>query len=127
MEAYRIDRFGSVDGIVLRPSDDPRPEPGQVLMRVRASSLNYRDLMVLKGGGRGATKIGVIPLSDGAGEVYGIQSYMIAELSFRQSKRYDVIRKRLNKSRVELFKILIVQKSTLMRGSFVRLTHLVKL
>ena len=38
-------------------------------MRVRASPLNYRDLMVLKGGGRGPTKIGVVPLSDGAGEV----------------------------------------------------------
>jgi NADPH:quinone reductase-like Zn-dependent oxidoreductase len=38
-------------------------------MRVRASSLNYRDLMVLKGGGRGPTKLGVVPLSDGAGEV----------------------------------------------------------
>ena len=37
-------------------------------MRVRASSLNYRDLMVLKGGGRGPTKLGVIPLSNGAGE-----------------------------------------------------------
>jgi NADPH:quinone reductase-like Zn-dependent oxidoreductase len=33
-------------------------------VRVRASSLNYRDLMVLKGGGRGPTKLGVIPLSD---------------------------------------------------------------
>ena len=41
-------------------------------MRVRASSLNYRDLMVLKGGGRGPTKLGVIPLSDGAGEVAAI-------------------------------------------------------
>jgi NADPH:quinone reductase-like Zn-dependent oxidoreductase len=41
-------------------------------MRVRASSLNYRDLMVLKGGGRGPTKPGVIPLSDGAGEVAAI-------------------------------------------------------
>ena len=48
MEAYRIDRFGSVDGIVLRVSEDPRPAPREVLMRVRASSLNYRDLMVLK-------------------------------------------------------------------------------
>src|SRR5499427_3340021 len=37
-----------------------------------ASSLNYRDLMVLKGGGHGPTKIGVIPLSDGAGEVAAI-------------------------------------------------------
>src|ERR1700732_3276401 len=72
MEAYRIDRFGSVDGIVLRSSEDPRPGPKEILMRVRASSLNYRDLMVLKGGGRGPTKLGVVPLSDGAGEVAAI-------------------------------------------------------
>jgi NADPH:quinone reductase-like Zn-dependent oxidoreductase len=72
MEAYRIERFGSVDGIVLRSSDDPRPGLREVVMRVRASSLNYRDLMVLKGGGRGPTKLGVVPLSDGAGEVAAI-------------------------------------------------------
>lgn len=41
-------------------------------MRVRASSLNYRDLMVLKGCGRAPTKLGVIPLSDGAGDVEAI-------------------------------------------------------
>src|SRR5258707_8267305 len=69
MEAYRIDR---IDGIVLRSSEDPRPGPKEILMRVRASSLNYRDLMVLKGGGRGPTKLGVVPLSDGAGEVAAI-------------------------------------------------------
>jgi NADPH:quinone reductase-like Zn-dependent oxidoreductase len=50
VEAYRIDRFGSVDGIVLRSNEDPRPGLREILMRVRASSLNYRDLMVLKGG-----------------------------------------------------------------------------
>jgi NADPH:quinone reductase-like Zn-dependent oxidoreductase len=72
VEAYRIDRFGSVDGIVLRSSEDPRPGLREVLMRVRASSLNYRDLMVLKGGGRGPTKLGVVPMSDGAGEVAAI-------------------------------------------------------
>ena len=72
MKAYRIDRFGSVDGIVQRSSDDPRPGLREVLVRVRASSLNYRDLMVLKGGGRGPTKLGVVPLSDGAGEVAAI-------------------------------------------------------
>jgi NADPH:quinone reductase-like Zn-dependent oxidoreductase len=69
MEAYHIDRFGSVDGIVLRSSEDPRPGRKEVLMQLRANSLNYRDLMVLKGGGRGPTKIGVVSLSDGAGEV----------------------------------------------------------
>jgi NADPH:quinone reductase-like Zn-dependent oxidoreductase len=72
MEAYRIERFGSVDGIVLRSSEDPQPGLKEVLMRAHASSLNYRDLMVLKGGGRGPTKIGVVPLSDGAGEVEAI-------------------------------------------------------
>jgi NADPH:quinone reductase-like Zn-dependent oxidoreductase len=72
MQAYHIDRFGSVDGIVLRSSEDPRPGPKEVLMGVRASSLNYRDLMVLRGGGRGPTKLGVVPLSDGAGEVAAI-------------------------------------------------------
>jgi NADPH:quinone reductase-like Zn-dependent oxidoreductase len=72
MEAYHIERFGSVDGVVLRSSEDPRPGLREVLMRVRASSLNYRDLMVLKGGGRGPTKLGVVPLSDGAGEVAAV-------------------------------------------------------
>ena len=38
MEAYRIDSFGSVDGIVLRSSEDPRPGLREILMRVRASS-----------------------------------------------------------------------------------------
>jgi NADPH:quinone reductase-like Zn-dependent oxidoreductase len=56
MEAYRIERFGSVDGIVLRSADDPWPGLCEVLMWVRASSLDYRDLMVLKGGGHGPTK-----------------------------------------------------------------------
>jgi hypothetical protein len=35
-------------------------------------SASYRDLMVLKGGGRGPTKLGVVPLSDGAGAVAAI-------------------------------------------------------
>jgi NADPH:quinone reductase-like Zn-dependent oxidoreductase len=72
MEADHIDRFGRVDGIVLRSSEDPRPGPKEILMRVRASSLNYRDLMVLEGSGRGPKKLGVVPLSDGAGEVTAV-------------------------------------------------------
>ena len=41
-------------------------------MRVGASSLNHRDLMVLKGGGLGPTKLGVVPLFDGARKVAAI-------------------------------------------------------
>jgi hypothetical protein len=51
MKAYCIDHFGSVDGVLLRSRDDPRPGRREILVRVRATSLNYRDLMVLKGGG----------------------------------------------------------------------------
>jgi NADPH:quinone reductase-like Zn-dependent oxidoreductase len=72
MKAYRIVSFGSVDGVVLGSRDDPEPGTGEILVRVRATSLNYRDLMVLKGGGRGPTQLGVVPLSDGAGEVVTI-------------------------------------------------------
>src|SRR3981081_1790212 len=72
MKAYRIESFGSVDGVVLGSRDDPRPGIREILVRVRATSLNYRDLMVLKGGGRGPTKLGVVPLSDGAGEIAAV-------------------------------------------------------
>ena len=37
MEAYHIERFGSIDGIVLQSSENPRPGRKEVLMRVRAS------------------------------------------------------------------------------------------
>jgi NADPH:quinone reductase-like Zn-dependent oxidoreductase len=67
MRAYRIESFGGVDGVVLGSRDNPQPGIREILVRVRATSLNYRDLMVLKGGGRGPTKLGVVPLSDGAG------------------------------------------------------------
>jgi NADPH:quinone reductase-like Zn-dependent oxidoreductase len=72
MWAYRIESFGSVDGISLGERPDPRPGTRELLVRVRATSLNYRDLMALKGGGRGPTRQGVVPLSDGAGEVVAV-------------------------------------------------------
>ena len=56
---------------VERPS--PRPGPGQVLVRMRAASLNYRDLLVATGRyARGPLKRPLVPLSDGAGEVIAV-------------------------------------------------------
>lgn len=46
---------------------DPRPGPGEVLVRLRAASLNYRDLLVATLPAR--HQPGRVPLSDGAGEV----------------------------------------------------------
>lgn len=53
--------------LVERP--DPEPGPGQVLVRVRAASLNYRDLMAARGLYGGPLKQDLVPLADGAGEV----------------------------------------------------------
>ena len=48
---------------------DPTPRAGEVLVRVRATSLNYRDLMVARGQYGGEAKKSLVPLSDGAGEI----------------------------------------------------------
>src|SRR5690606_25797121 len=60
------------DGYRLELAEVPRPTagPNEVLVRVRATSLNRRDLLMLGGRyGRGGVVPGGIPLSDGAGEV----------------------------------------------------------
>lgn len=72
MKTYHIEKFGSADGMVLRSHDDPTPGPDEVVVRMRANSLNYRDLMVVQGRYRSAPKPGLIPLSDGVGEVSAI-------------------------------------------------------
>jgi len=56
----------------LRPGERPIPVPGphQVLLRMRAASLNYRDLVVLRRGyGAASGTLPLIPVSDGVGEV----------------------------------------------------------
>lgn len=55
----------------LRVTERPQPSAGpfQVLVRVRATSLNYRDLMVIKGQYNPKMPLPRVPLSDGAGEV----------------------------------------------------------
>ncbi|TVR07638.1 MAG: NAD(P)-dependent alcohol dehydrogenase [Salinarimonadaceae bacterium] len=69
MKLYRL-TGGGIDGLVPEQADVPRPGPGQALVRMRAASLNYRDIMVIEGRyGRGKAKERLVPVSDGAGEV----------------------------------------------------------
>jgi len=49
MRAYQLDQLGSLDGLVLAERDIPSPGVGEVLVRVRASSLNFRDIIILNG------------------------------------------------------------------------------
>jgi NADPH:quinone reductase-like Zn-dependent oxidoreductase len=48
---------------------DPAPGPGEVLVRVRAASLNFRDLLTVQGLYNPKQPLPLIPVSDGAGEV----------------------------------------------------------
>ena len=64
-------------GYRLALREVPRPEagPGEVLVRVRAASLNHRDLNMLNSAfGPDASLAGGVPLSDGAGEVIAVGS-----------------------------------------------------
>lgn len=69
MKAYEVREATGLDGVALNPNRaEPLPGHGQILIKVRATSLNYRDQGVTLGTYR-YSKFPVIPLSDGAGEV----------------------------------------------------------
>jgi NADPH:quinone reductase-like Zn-dependent oxidoreductase len=69
MKAYHIEQLGDRDGLVVREHDVPSPGPHEVLVRVRACSLNRRDLTILHRSYPLPSRPDVIPVSDGVGEV----------------------------------------------------------
>ncbi len=73
MKAWVINEFG-IDNLSLEERDEPKAEPGEVLVRLRAASLNYRDFMVVTGTYNPRLKMPAIPLSDAAGEIVEIGS-----------------------------------------------------
>jgi NADPH:quinone reductase-like Zn-dependent oxidoreductase len=69
MKQYHADLGGGIEGLSLRERDVPRPGPSEVLVRVRACSLSFRELMILRGWYPLPVKPDLVPISDGAGEV----------------------------------------------------------
>jgi len=72
MKTYEIQSDAGIDALTLVERPEPQPGWGQVLIRVRATSLNYRDLIVVQGGYGNKEKLPLIPMSDGAGEVVAV-------------------------------------------------------
>ena len=71
MRALKVEAPWGLDAIQVVEAPDPSPGPGEVLVRMRAVSLNYRDLLMVGGiYGRGSGQAGAItPFSDGCGVV----------------------------------------------------------
>lgn len=72
MRSYHLADGGGLEGLSIREHEDPAPGPGQVLVAVRAASLSYRELLVLRGEYVLPVKPDVVPISDGAGEVVAV-------------------------------------------------------
>jgi NADPH:quinone reductase-like Zn-dependent oxidoreductase len=70
MKVAAVKKPGGLGNLVIEDRPDPKPKAGEVLVRVRASSLNYHDFIVALGGI--PTPDGRIPMSDGAGEVVAV-------------------------------------------------------
>jgi NADPH:quinone reductase-like Zn-dependent oxidoreductase len=71
MRAWQISSFG-VDSLEFVERPTPLPGPGEVLVGVRAISLNFRDLLTIKGLYNPKLRLPRIPCSDGAGEVLAV-------------------------------------------------------
>ncbi len=70
MRAYQLPKGGAgIESVAEVERPDPKPGHRQVLVKVKACSLNFRDLGIVRGSYRMPVRENVIPLSDGAGEV----------------------------------------------------------
>ncbi len=72
MKVYEIQKFGIENLTLAERTEPPPPRANEVLVKFHAASLNYRDLMMVKGIYNPKLKTPLIPLSDGAGEIVAI-------------------------------------------------------
>ena len=73
MRVFQIEDEWGMDHLKMSTRPEPTPGPGQVLVQMKASSLNYRDLVVPERGyGNHTGTLPLIPVSDGAGVISAI-------------------------------------------------------
>ena len=72
MKVFQLESGTGLDALCLIEKSEPEPTYRQVVIRVYATALNYRDLVVAQGGYGPTVKYPLIPMSDGAGEVVAI-------------------------------------------------------
>ena len=70
MRLVRLRAPGGLENLKLVDEDPPKPRPDELLVRIRASSMNFHDDLVVLG--KIPCADGRIPMSDGAGEVIAV-------------------------------------------------------
>lgn len=71
MKAYELETFG-IENLQIVESAMPEPGNNEVLVQMCAASLNYRDLMVVRGEYNPRMRLPAVPLSDGAGKIVAV-------------------------------------------------------
>jgi NADPH:quinone reductase-like Zn-dependent oxidoreductase len=75
MRVYELKQPNGLDSWSLAERPIPKPERGQVLVKIRAVSLNYTDILIATARyGSAPLPATLIPVSDGAGEVVEVGS-----------------------------------------------------
>jgi NADPH:quinone reductase-like Zn-dependent oxidoreductase len=71
MKVYEVRQFG-IENLVQVERAEPQPAAHEVVVKFHAASLNYRDLMFVKGVYNPKARLPAVPLSDGSGEVVAV-------------------------------------------------------
>ncbi len=72
MKALTISGSFGIENLRLEERPDPEPKPGEVLLKMSAVSLNYRDLLMVKGQYNPRQPLPLVPASDGVGKVVAV-------------------------------------------------------
>src|SRR5215468_10891144 len=72
MKSYHANSGAGLAGLTIKERDQPKAGAGEALIRVRANSLNFRELSILRGNYPLPVKQDVVMASDGAGEVVAV-------------------------------------------------------
>jgi len=72
VKCYELQGPGGIDVLALVDKPVPQAGKGELLVRLTAASLNYRDLLTVKGGYGSRQKFPLVPASDGAGVVEAV-------------------------------------------------------
>ncbi len=72
MKAYEITGSFGMENLKAVEREDPVPGHGQVLLKMTAASLNYRDLLMVRGHYNPRQPLPLVPCSDGVGTVVAV-------------------------------------------------------